>query len=61
MCADFTMCCNNKCPSRELCRRFTAEPASRYQSFSDFKPAGGDDRCGNFMAQRPVSKGRQNG
>jgi len=36
--------CQNGCPSQETCYRFKAEP-SIYQSFADFKPEQGKDKC----------------
>lgn len=44
---DFAMCPNDECPSRGRCRRFMAQPG-RYQSFMDFRPEPGQDRCESF-------------
>lgn len=46
---DIAMCQNKSCPSRQDCYRFMAAPTPWYQSYMDFKPAPGADRCDDFQ------------
>lgn len=48
MCADITMCLNEECPSKEECKRFTAQP-SDFQSYGIFDFYFGD-RCESFIS-----------
>jgi hypothetical protein len=45
---DYSMCQNNKCPSRNTCFRFTAIPDKVWQSYSDFQVPEGKDRCEHY-------------
>lgn len=44
---DIAMCGNEDCPSAKECYRFRAKP-SDWQSYMDFQPPPGEDRCGDF-------------
>lgn len=44
---DISKCRNLNCPSKEQCYRFTSEP-NLYQTYSDFKPEEGKDKCDYF-------------
>lgn len=47
MCADITMCGNEKCPLKMKCYRYTAVPTPGWQSFADYAP-GKDGKCDRF-------------
>ena len=47
--ADISMCMNTDCPSREKCYRFTAKANPYRQSYMDFKPEDGADKCEDFV------------
>ena len=58
---DITMCLNKKCPSKDKCYRFMANPTPFNQSYSDFKPIKSvdytSDRCDMFMkVTKPKTK-----
>ena len=42
---DIAMCANHACPSRETCYRYTVKPNPYRQSYSNFAPKDGEDRC----------------
>ena len=42
---DISMCENKSCPSRSRCYRFTAKPSQCMQSYGDFEPKPGEDKC----------------
>jgi hypothetical protein len=46
---DITMCCNETCPRKERCWRYTAPP-SRRQSVSSFTAWSDEAPCENFWA-----------
>lgn len=46
---DFAKCFDEKCPSRNLCLRFTA-PTARMQDWNDFHRPAGAPRCDSFVA-----------
>lgn len=45
---DISMCRNEECPSKSECYRFTATPEPLYQSYADFEPLEGEDKCEYF-------------
>ena len=57
---DISMCLNKQCESRTTCYRFTAIPNEYRQSYSDFQPVDGEDKCGEYMPIS-VTKGDNNG
>ena len=44
---DVTLCLNHRCPSKENCYRFMAEPDD-YQSYSNFENSQKDGKCKYF-------------
>lgn len=46
---DITMCDNTKCPLRNSCYRFTAEPNKYRQSYFAEKPKLKDGKCEYLM------------
>lgn len=45
---DISMCKNGMCPSMEYCHRYTATPSDFRQSYADFGPEEGEDKCDHF-------------
>lgn len=54
--ADYTLCNDRQCPSREGCFRFKA-PRSTWQSVADFGRKKGEEACADFLALAALSKG----
>lgn len=44
---DIAMCANG-CPSKDTCWRFWAPPTPNWQSYMDFKPEPGQDKCDSY-------------
>ncbi len=42
------MCMNKECPSRFKCYRFVAKGNPNWQSYADYKPKEGEDKCEDF-------------
>ena len=57
---DISMCLNKQCESRTTCYRFTAIPSEYRQSYSDFQPADGEDKCREYIPIS-VTKGDNDG
>lgn len=45
---DISKCANENCPSKMKCFRYTAKPNEYRQSYADFSPNEGEDRCEYF-------------
>lgn len=45
---DISMCANDSCPSRNECYRFRAIPNEHRQSYQQYSPKEGEDRCDDF-------------
>jgi len=45
---DISKCGNEDCPSKMKCFRYTVKPNKYRQSYADFSPKEGDDRCEYF-------------
>ena len=45
---DISMCSNVLCPSKEYCYRYTAIANPRRQSYMEFAPEEGEDKCDHF-------------
>ena len=56
MMPDISMCTNEKCPSKEKCYRFMAVPSDWRQSYSEWKPKEGEDKCDGFWE---IQKGQR--
>lgn len=56
---DFSMCSNQQCPSKEQCYRFMAIP-SRFQSYANFTPKEGEDKCEYFEEAFPEDNKNSN-
>ena len=52
---DIAKCVNTGCPSAALCFRYTAI-GSEYQSYSDFKPEEGEEKCEYFIDNKEWNK-----
>ena len=55
---DIAKCVNTGCPSAALCFRYTVI-GSEYQSYSDFKPEEGEEKCEYFMDNKEWNKTKQ--
>lgn len=49
---DLALCVNAACPSAKLCYLFMAKPDRMYQSYGNFQPEPGEDRCGSYVKWR---------
>ena len=47
--ADIAMCLNHHCPSYGRCHRATAQVNHYHQSYQEFKPEKGKDRCDDYI------------
>lgn len=47
--ADYTLCDDRQCPSREGCFRFKCPPDPLRQSWADFNRKKGEDKCADFL------------
>ena len=59
--ADISKCTNQECPSHLNCYRYTAQ-AGMHQSYMEYKPKKGKDKCDDFICNRnrAVSKPKKN-
>jgi hypothetical protein len=48
--ADISMCMDDKCPSKELCYRFTANPSEFRQSYGNFNREEDAYNCDMFWS-----------
>ena len=59
---DISMCTNSFCLSKDYCYRFTAIPSKLWQSYADFNPKKGEDKCEDFWPNSKDSeKCKRNG
>ena len=58
---DIEMCTNVRCPIRENCYRFTAEPSEIVQRYSHFKPTktGKHTACDYFISNISNNKNKK--
>lgn len=54
---DISMCQNTKCLSHTKCYRFTATPNELWQSYAEFKPIDGEDRCSHYWNRDEYTEG----
>jgi len=54
--ADISMCKNQECKSKDNCHRFTAPANRHWQTYAEFTPKKGEDKCDDFWDNSGYNK-----